>query len=223
MALFIGASGMLPLAISCNDPVKVSEQLQMHELTAWVRLSEDGQITIYNPAAEMGQGSMTALPALFAEEMDADWSKIKVEFSPQEAAIYGSIAWNPKVKVMISAGSRVTRDYYLLMRKAGAQARHVLLHSVSKKWNVPIEELTTDNGSVIHEKEKQEITFGAIVPFLEIPEILPEFTTSQLKDPSSFRFIGKDLPRIDIPSKVKYKLRYQHPINPQLTTCNGQP
>ena len=202
MALFIGASGMLPLAISCNDPFKVSEQLQMHELTAWVRLSEDGQITIYNPAAEMGQGSMTALPALFAEEMDADWSKVKVEFSPQEAAIYGSIAWNPKVKVMISAGSRVTRDYYLLMRKAGAQARHVLLHSVSKKWNVPIEELTTDNGSVIHEKDKQEITFGAIVPFLEIPETLPEFTASQLKDPSSFRLIGQDLPRIDIPSKV---------------------
>lgn len=201
-ALFIGTSGMLPITISCKNTKQVREQLEKHELTAWVRLSEDGQITIYNPAAEMGQGSMTALPALFAEEMDADWSKVNVEFSPQEADIYGSIAWNPDVKVMISAGSRVTKGYYPIMRKAGAQARYVLLYSVAKKWEVPINELTTDNGAVVYQKENKSISYGEIVPFLEVPETLPDFTEEQLKNPKNYRLVGKNLPRTDIPQKV---------------------
>ena len=201
-ALFIGASGMLPITIACNDFKKVNEQLEKFEVTAWVQLSQDGQIIIYNPAAEMGQGSMTALPALFAEEMDADWSKVKVAFSPQEADLYGSIAWNPNIKVMISAGSRVTKGYYPIMRNAGAQARHILLYSVAKKWEVPIGELTTENGVVVHEKQDKRISYGEIVPFLEIPETLPEFTEAQLKNPKDYRLVGKNLKRTDIPQKV---------------------
>ena len=84
VAFLIGASGVLPQLISCKNPEAIQKQLLKHELTAWVRLSEDGQVTIFNPAAEMGQGSMTSIPIIFAEEMDADWSKIRVEFSPQE-------------------------------------------------------------------------------------------------------------------------------------------
>jgi len=85
VALFIGVSGILPQLISCTDTKAVREQLKKHKLTAWVQLTEDGGITIYNPAAEMGQGSMTSLPLLFAEEMDADWSQVEIQFSPQEA------------------------------------------------------------------------------------------------------------------------------------------
>ena len=82
VTLFIGASGVLPVLVSCQDDKKIREQLKKVPVTAWVQLWEDGQMIIYNPAAEMGQGSMTSLPIIFAEEMDVDWSKVQVEFSP---------------------------------------------------------------------------------------------------------------------------------------------
>ena len=202
VALFIGVSGILPIAISCKNVEEVQLQLAKHPLTAWVQLSEDGQITIYNPAAEMGQGSMTSLPVLFAEEMDADWSKVKVEFSPQEVAVYGTEGWRPGSKILMSAGSRVTKSYYEVMRKAGAQARHVLLTTAAKHWNVPITELRTDSGAVISIEDDQKISYGELIPFLEMPETLPDFTMEQLKRPKDFRLIGKDVPRTEIPAKV---------------------
>ena len=202
VALFIGVSGILPIAISCRNKEEVQLQLAKHPLTAWVQLSEDGQITIYNPAAEMGQGSMTSLPVLFAEEMDADWSKVKVEFSPQEVAVYGTEGWRPGSKILMSAGSRVTKSYYEVMRKAGAQARYVLLATAAKHWNVPITELRTDSGSVINIEDDQKISYGELIPFLEMPETLPDFTMEQLKQPKDFRLIGKDVPRTEIPAKV---------------------
>ncbi len=202
MALFIGVSGMLPLAISCKNEKDIQLQLEKHPLTAWVQLSEDGQITIYNPAAEMGQGSMTSLPVLFAEEMDADWSKVKVAFSPQDVAIYGTEGWRPGTRILMSAGSRVTKSYYKVMRNAGAQARYVLLASAAKHWQVPMAELRTDQGFVINTQDDQRISYGELIPFLEMPETLPDFTPEQLKKPKDFRLIGKDIPRKEIPVKV---------------------
>jgi isoquinoline 1-oxidoreductase beta subunit len=190
VALFVGVSGILPHFISCTNTKEIQRQLEKHQLTSWVYLANNGEITIYNPAAEMGQGSMTSLPVLFAEEMDADWSKVHVEFSPQEAAVYGSIAWDPNTKVMITAGSRVTRGYYMVMRKAGAQARYILMHSAAKHWNVPLEDLHTEPGEVIYAKENKRLTYGDLVPYLEIPGELPDFTVEELKDPKNYRLIG---------------------------------
>ena len=90
VALLIGVSGILPQMISCKNKKEAQGIIEKHPLSAWVQLTDDGRIIIYNPAAEMGQGSMTSLPAIFAEEMDADWSMVSVEFSPQESDIYGS-------------------------------------------------------------------------------------------------------------------------------------
>ena len=202
VALFIGASGLLPNLLSCRDSKGVQRQLTKHDVTAWVRITEDGQITIYNPASEMGQGSMTALPLVFAEEMDADWSKVNVEFSPQEADIYGSEGWQPGTKLMFTVGSRTTKSYYPVMRKAGAQARYVLLHSAAAHWKVPIDELTTGASEVIHENSNQKISFGDLVPYLTMPETLPDFSEVGLKDPQDFRSIGKQIPRTEIPQKV---------------------
>ncbi len=202
VALFIGASGLLPQLISCRNTKEIQSQIKKYQLTSWVHLSSDGQVTIYNPAAEMGQGSMTSLPALFAEEMDADWSLVNVEFSPQEADIYGSIAWQPNVKVMISAGSRVTKGYYPVMRKAGAQARHILMHSAARHWQVPLKEIHTEAGVVIHTGGSRKIGYGELIPFLEIPAQLPEFNKEELKDPKNYRLVGKDLARTDIPEKI---------------------
>ncbi|MGB5781950.1 MAG: molybdopterin cofactor-binding domain-containing protein [Eudoraea sp.] len=203
VALFIGVSGLLPQMISCKNNKEVQKLLKKHQLTAWVKLAEDGQITIYNPAAEMGQGSMTSLPAIFAEEMDADWSKVSVEFSPQESHIYGSDKWSPNNKVMLSAGSMITYGYYSIMRQAGAQARYILMYSASEHWKVPMEELSTSNGEVINGRDNKRIGYGNLIPFLNMPEKLPEFSESEFKDPKNYRFIGIDRPRVDIPEKVK--------------------
>jgi len=200
--LFIGISGMLPTFLACKDTKEVQEALENHVLTVWVQLAEDGKITIYNPAAEMGQGSMTSLPAIFAEEMDADWSLVEVEFSPQEAAIYGSEGWGNNGKIMLSAGSRVTKGYYPIMRKAGAQARFIMMNSAAAKWQVPIARLTTKEGYVILEEENKKISYGALVPSLKIPEVLPEEPELQFKDPAQYQLIGKELPRKEIPQKV---------------------
>jgi isoquinoline 1-oxidoreductase beta subunit len=202
VALFIGASGLLPNLMSCTDSKEVQRQLTKHGVTAWVRITEDGQITMYNPAAEMGQGSMTSLPLVFAEEMDADWSKVNVEFSPQESDIYGSEGWQPGTKLMFTVGSRTTKSYYPVMRKAGAQSRYVLLHSAAAHWQVPIAELTTGPSEVIHEKSDQKIGYGALVPYLTMPETLPDFSEAGLKDPKNFRLIGSQIPRTEIPEKV---------------------
>lgn len=202
VAFLIGASGIFPVLVSCSENKSISEQFEKHDVTAWVQISEDGKIIIYNPAAEMGQGSMTSLPLIFAEEMDADWSKVQVEFSPQESDIYGSPGWNPSSKLMFTVGSRTTNSYYAVMRKAGAQAKYVLMSSAAKYWNVPISELTTASSSVFHKKTNKEISYGELVPFLEITEDLPDFTESQLKQPKDFRLIGKDQQRIEIPEKV---------------------
>lgn len=202
VALFIGVSGILPQLISCKDTTAVRKQMEKHQLTAWVQLTEDGEITIYNPAAEMGQGSMTSLPLLFAEEMNADWSKISVEFSPQVSEIYGGKGWAPDSKLMFTVGSRTTNSYYHTMRKAGAQARYVLLNSAAKKWDVPISELTTAESTVFHKKTDKEISYGALVPFLTITGELPDFKLEQLKHPKDFRLVGTDIARTEIPSKV---------------------
>ena len=202
VALFIGVSGILPQLISCRDMDKMREQLEKHSVTAWVKLSEDGGITICNPAAEMGQGSMTSLPVVFAEEFDADWSKVSVEFSPQEAEIYGSAGWRPGSKLMMTVGSRTTNSYWPVMRKAGAQARYVLMSSAATYWDVPVSEVSTSENRVLHEKSGKQMGYGDLVPHLVMPEPLPEITETDLKDPEDFRLIGKVLPRTEIPEKV---------------------
>lgn len=202
VALFIGVSGILPQFISCRDTEKIREKLEQYPVTAWVKLSEDGQMTIYNPAAEMGQGSMTSLPALFAEEMDADWSRVSVAFSPQEAEIYGGEGWVPGTKLMFTVGSRTTHSYYWVIRKAGAQARHVLMYSAARHWGVPLEEISTSGGTLIHEPTGKRMDYGEVVPYLVMPEPLPEIAESALKSPEEFRIVGTDLARVDIPPKV---------------------
>ncbi|MBT8321363.1 MAG: molybdopterin-dependent oxidoreductase, partial [Eudoraea sp.] len=202
VALFIGVSGLLPQMISCADTKGIQEQLEKHLITAWVQITEDGEITIYNPAAEMGQGSMTTLPLLFAEEMDADWSKVHVEFLPQESAIYGSEGWVPGSKLMFTVGSRTTKSYYPVMRKAGAQARYILRFSAAEHWGVPLSETSTKNSEVIHKVSDKKLGYGELVPHLKLPENMPDISDGDLKKREDFELVGKYVPRTEIPSKT---------------------
>jgi isoquinoline 1-oxidoreductase beta subunit len=126
---------------------------------AWVGIGTDGTITIMAPASEMGQGVMTVLPLLIAEELDVDWHKVNIVQSPSNAGIYGNPAWGGK---LITYGSSTIFGYWDKLRLAGAQARKVLLVSAAASWNVPVTELTTSNGTVIHKKSGKKIGYGAL-------------------------------------------------------------
>ncbi len=197
--IFIGGYCLLP-GCTLEDSIE-DKETTTKEVNVWVKLTSDNQIIIYTPAAEMGQGSMTSVPLVLAEEMDADWSKVKILSSPVEAETYG-VGWYPGgAKNMTTAGSRTIRSYYQLMRETGAQIRVGLLQNAAEKWQVRVQELTTKPGYVIHESSGRSMSFGEIAEFGNF-EKLPEIASVKLKDSRDFRLIGKVLPRYDIPSKT---------------------
>ncbi|MFQ5571779.1 MAG: molybdopterin cofactor-binding domain-containing protein [Rhodothermales bacterium] len=192
----LGGAGVQ--VFSANESSPVLEKA----IGAWVRIDTDGGILIYNPAAEMGQGSMTALPVILAEEMDADWSKVRIEHSPIEPDIYGR-SWRRGGRgSMTTVGSRAVSGYFSKLRMAGAQIRRVLLDNVAHEWQVPVAELTTEPSTVIHAASGRRISYGEIAVFAEVPSELPKVDESQLKSPRDFRLIGHSVPRHDIPAKT---------------------
>ncbi|HEX6266873.1 MAG TPA: molybdopterin cofactor-binding domain-containing protein [Burkholderiales bacterium] len=172
---------------------------------AWVTIGYDGTVTILSTGAEMGQGSMTSLPLILAEEMDADWSKVKIEFAPADPQLYGYTFNNSKAMAIV--GSRAVMLYYNQLRMAGAQVRKVLLANAAEKWGVSPASLKTDNGFVIS-ASNQKLSYGEIADFGKVPSPLPAVDKSELKDPKSFKFIGKSMPRRDTPLKVNGTAQY---------------
>jgi isoquinoline 1-oxidoreductase beta subunit len=192
---------------------KKGELAETKQISAWVYLASDGTVTIYNPASEMGQGTMTALAAIFAEEMDADWSKVKIEDAPVEPDIYG-IGWGgERGGSMLTVGSRSVSGHYNNLRQSGAQVRYVLLTAVADKWGVDRRELKTESGVVFHPKSNKKVTYGEIVEFVKIPESVPEIPDSELKNPKDFKLIGKDYQRYDVPFKVDGSAIYSGDIH----------
>ena len=120
-------------------------------LSPWISITPDGTISIMSAATEMGQGSMTSLPLIIAEELDADWRKVRIVPAPPEDRIYGNPGFGG---TMYTAGSNAVRSYYNGHRIVGAQVRRVLLDNAAKRWNVPVDELTTGPSVVIHATER---------------------------------------------------------------------
>src|SRR5262249_35359244 len=152
--------------------------------------------------AEMGQGVLTALPLILAEELDADWSKVKCDFAPADQKVYG----NPHELfkgAMITAASVSVPGYFTPLRIAGAQARRVLIDAVAAAWKVPAGELSTSRSYVLHEKTKRRISYGEVVKFAKVPDEPPKITEGHLKRRANYRLIGKkEIGRVDVPSKV---------------------
>ena len=206
--MMIGAAG-LSFALALDGPTARAAVLASERtgkpLSPWVSIAPDGTITIMSAATEMGQGSMTSLPLIIAEELDADWSKVRIVPAPPVEAVYG----NPGFQgMMYTAGSNAVTSYYVPLRRFGAQVRRVLLDNAARKLGVPIEELTTEPSVVVHAKSERKLGYGDIVAFADIPEKAPEIKPEQLKNPKDFRLITKDVMRIELPSKVNGTARY---------------
>ena len=151
---------------------------------------------------------MTSLPLILAEELDADWSKVKTEFAPANPKIYG----NPHELfkgAQITAASVSVPGYFMPLRVAGAQARRVLIESVADEWKVPVSELSTDKGFVVHAQSGRRISYGDVAKFASVPAELPNITAADLKKPAQFKLIGrKDIGRVDVPLKVNGTAKY---------------
>ena len=169
------------------------------ELSPWVSIAPDGTISIVSAATEMGQGSMTSLPLILAEELDADWSKVKIVTAPPIEAIYG----NPGFQgMMYTAGSNAVTSYYTPLRIFGAQVRRVLLDNAAKTLGVPVDELTTEPSTVVHAKSGRRLSYGEIAATAQVPAQAPDIKPEQLKKTKDFRLITKDVMRVELPGKV---------------------
>ncbi|HEV8584440.1 MAG TPA: molybdopterin cofactor-binding domain-containing protein [Methylomirabilota bacterium] len=164
----------------------------------WVTIAPDGTITIVAPAVEMGQGAMTGMPLVVAEELDADWSKVKIRHSPQGPG-YGNPGFGG---AQVTGASRSTPGYWMPLRLAGAQARRVLLDAAAERLGVPVGELTTEPSVVVHKASGRRLAYGEIAQFAKAPATLPTVTAADLKKTSEFRLIGKNHARIELPEKV---------------------
>ena len=172
----------------------------------WLTIAPDGTITVVSPAAEMGQGSFTTLPLIIAEELDADWAKVRPVFPTDwDDKKYGNPIYGYTFQT--SASSSVT-GYFTSLRVAGAQVRRVLIDAVAAKWNVPADELSTEPSVVVHKASGRRIGYGEIAVFATAPAELPKIGEKDLKPTASFRLIGKDTGRIDVPLKVVGAAKY---------------
>ncbi|HEV2547641.1 MAG TPA: molybdopterin cofactor-binding domain-containing protein [Stellaceae bacterium] len=171
---------------------------------AWIEIGTDNTVTLIAPAAEMGQGAFTSLPMLIAEELDADWSKVRIEQAPADKQ-YGNPLFGG---AQVTGGSRGARGYFTPLRLVGAQARQVLLTNVAEQWKVPVSELSTEPNLIVHKASGRSISYGDVAKFAKVPAKLPEVAEADLKPRSQWRLIGKDLPRLDVPSKVNGTAQY---------------
>jgi isoquinoline 1-oxidoreductase beta subunit len=203
---FLASSTGLTFSLALGGSMLMTKNAQAADpaikLNAWITIGTDNTVTMMVPTAEMGQGTTTALPMILAEELDADWSKVKAEFAPPNPKVYG----NPHPLLnggQATLASVAVAGYFTPLRVLGAQARQVLVDAVAAKWNVPASELTTDKSQVIHAKSNQRISYGEIAKFATVPAELPKLSANDLKKPDQFKLIGRaDLGRTDVKSKT---------------------
>ncbi len=161
---------------------------------AFVRIAADESVTVIANHSEMGQGIYTSLPMLLNEELQADWSRIKVEAAPVDAAYNHTV-----FGIQMTGGSTTTPSEWERFRKMGAMARVMLIDAAAHKWGVSASECHAENGVVIHAASSKKATYGSLVDAasqLKLPANVP------LKDPKQFTLIGKPTRRLDTPSKV---------------------
>jgi isoquinoline 1-oxidoreductase subunit beta len=188
-ALILGFS--LPTRAQVREPAS-GGPFKVFQPNAWLRITADNQITILVEKPELGQGSRTYTPMMIAEELEVDWSTIRVEQAPTIPSIYQGLR---------TGGSGGVASTFTPMRQVGAQARVVLITAAAQQWKAKKRDCRAENGTVVHRPTNRRLSYGELVEAAsELPLINPDAIT--LKQPKDFRFIGKPIPRTDVPSKV---------------------
>src|SRR5260370_30915210 len=161
---------------------------------AFVRIAPDDSVTVIANHSEMGQGIYTSLPMLLNEELEADWSKIKVEAAPVDAAYNHTV-----FGLQMTGGSTTTPSEWERFRKMGAMGRLMIIDAAAQKWGVSASECRVEKGVVIHTVSARKATYGSLV---DAASQLKPPATIPLKDPKQFTLVGKPTRRLDTPSKI---------------------
>lgn len=167
---------------------------------AWIRVNPDGSVLVMVDRSEMGQGVSTALPMLVAEELDADWSMVRFAFAPAHRAYRNRLSFG-----QVTGGSTSVMNAWMPLREAGARARAMLVAAAAADWGVPVSECHTDPGVVVHGPSDRRAGYGALAARAAT---LPPPAEVTLKDPASFRLIGKAVPRLDTRDMVTGRTPY---------------
>lgn len=161
---------------------------------SWIHLAPDNSVTLMFAGSEMGQGVMTALPMLLAEELEADWSKVKVASAPVNSDFN-----NPLMGEQMTGGSTAVRGYWELLRRVGATTRELLIAAAAQSWGVPPDQCHARGSEVIHDASGRRVQYGALLA--QAAKLTPPHD-ARLKDPKDFRLIGTSVARLDTPAKV---------------------
>jgi isoquinoline 1-oxidoreductase beta subunit len=199
LSFSVYAGGLISGCSEADVPVTASSPPTDFISNIWVTIRSDNAIEITNPATEMGQGSLTSLPMILVEELDADWSKVSTIPVTRHDPAYGNPDFGGQ---LYTAGQATVGSYYNIFRFAGAQARRLLLDTAARQWNVPIDELATISSVVRHDISGRSITYGELTSHIKIPDVLPEISEADLKPRNRYRIVGRNIPRLDVAGKV---------------------
>jgi isoquinoline 1-oxidoreductase subunit beta len=183
------ASLLVPIA------VRGGRAADSYEITDWIVIAPRGEVTLGLSQPEVGQGSYTALPQILADELDADWERVKVRFVTGKVAY--KIAFRQEPPAQKEGASMSTTALYERLRAAGAAARDVLTRAAAQAWNVDAAQCRTENGFVINARG-EKLSYGQLAA---AAAKLPLNPTPPLKERSRFQLIGKPVPRLDTPAK----------------------
>lgn len=170
------------------------EPARTYPPNAFIRIGEDETVTILINKSEMGQGVYTSLAMLVADELEADWSKVRVEAAPV-APVYNHTVWN----IQATGGSTSVSSSWEQLRKVGAAGRALLIRAAAETWKVKPDSCRAENGYVIHKPTGRRLSYGALSAKAAQ---LPMPARVKLKDPKAFKLIGKPTRRIDTPAKT---------------------
>src|ERR1051325_1086210 len=190
-----GAAAGASLLIGFHLPAFARGATQSFKPNAWIEIKPDGAVTIWTGRSELGQGVKTAMPMIVAEELEADWTRVRVAQADADPA-YGD---------QFTVGSRSVRSGFEPLRQAGAAAREMLIGAAALTWKVPREGCRARNSSVEHVASGRRLGYGELVTLaapLRVPADPP------LKPLAEFRILGTRVPRVDTPDKVSGEARY---------------
>jgi isoquinoline 1-oxidoreductase beta subunit len=200
----IGASaGAAGLSIGMTIPLGMAahHEGEPTEVNAWVVIGSDDSVLVRVARSEMGQGTLTGLVQMVAEELECDWDKVSWEFPTPTESLKRGRPWGS----FSTGGSRGIRGSHQYVREGGAVARELLIAAAAADWSVPAGECTASNSVITHGASGRSVSFGAVAAKAATLKPPTEVT---LKDPKDWKLIGKGVPRLDTAEKVTGNLRY---------------